>query len=541
MSVFSKTRSADTVVVYVLRRMRTPLIAVISIFAIAVLGLVLIPGVDDQGKPWSMSFLDAFYFVSYMATTIGFGEIPYPFTSAQRLWVSFMIYPTVIIWLYAFGTILTLMQDQTFKMALRKSVFSRQVKHITSPFFLVCGYGDTGHLLAHAFTQKHQQVVVIDNDQNAIHALEIEEHAMDVPALVVDASQSEHLIRAGINHPCCKGVAAVTDDNKVNLKIAINCKLLNPNLEVACRVEDKGIEANMASFGTDYLINPFDIFVQQMVLHLFYPKHYQLHELLTEEDGEHCAFNEVNTQGLWIICGFGRLGETLYQAFLEYGLEVLVIDEVPEEMGAPEGSVRGRGTEAVTLLEAQIKRAVGIVAATSDDADNLSILMTAKELKSDLFIIARQNIRANDALFTAINANEVMQNNKIVAQEVMARLSTPMLYQFISQLRYLAEVEVSNLVEELLRIQNVRELKTWQLVVDIQQTPSVISALDLAATVDLNHLVSLAGEVQLGQPFVVLAIKRGHTLMMHPSADTTIFAGDNILCCGDTRFASRPI
>ena len=68
--------------------------------AVFILGFVLIPGVDDQGDPWRMDFFHAFYFVSFMGTTIGFGEIPYAFTEAQRLWATISIYATVISWLY---------------------------------------------------------------------------------------------------------------------------------------------------------------------------------------------------------------------------------------------------------------------------------------------------------------------------------------------------------------------------------------------------------------------------------------------------------
>ena len=65
-----------------------------------------------------MGFFDAFYFMSYTATTIGFGELPYPFTDAQRLWVTVSIYLTVIGWAYAIGSLLTLLQDRAFRQAL---------------------------------------------------------------------------------------------------------------------------------------------------------------------------------------------------------------------------------------------------------------------------------------------------------------------------------------------------------------------------------------------------------------------------------------
>ena len=82
----------------VLRRMRAPLIVLILIFAVSVLGLTLIPGEDDQGRRYHMGIFEAFYFMSYTASTIGFGEIPYAFTGGQRLWVTVSIYLTVIGW-----------------------------------------------------------------------------------------------------------------------------------------------------------------------------------------------------------------------------------------------------------------------------------------------------------------------------------------------------------------------------------------------------------------------------------------------------------
>ena len=60
----------------VLRRLRAPLITLIVIYSMSVLGYVLIPGVDSEGEPYRMNFFHAFYFVSYMGSTIGFGELP---------------------------------------------------------------------------------------------------------------------------------------------------------------------------------------------------------------------------------------------------------------------------------------------------------------------------------------------------------------------------------------------------------------------------------------------------------------------------------
>ena len=98
-----------------LRRMRVPLIVVILAYAISILGMVLAPGIDDQGNPWRMSFFDAFYFVSFMGSTIGFGEIPYEFSNIQRMWTTLAMYLTVVSWLYAIGSLFAVIRDPAFK------------------------------------------------------------------------------------------------------------------------------------------------------------------------------------------------------------------------------------------------------------------------------------------------------------------------------------------------------------------------------------------------------------------------------------------
>ena len=54
----------------ILQKMRMPILVIIITYTIAIVGLVLIEGVDTNGNPYKMSIFDAFYFVSYTATTI---------------------------------------------------------------------------------------------------------------------------------------------------------------------------------------------------------------------------------------------------------------------------------------------------------------------------------------------------------------------------------------------------------------------------------------------------------------------------------------
>ena len=73
----------------ILQKMRKPFLVILLTYVIAMLGFLFIPGMDNNGNTYYMTIFDAFYFISYTATTKGFGELPYPFTYPQRIWVTF--------------------------------------------------------------------------------------------------------------------------------------------------------------------------------------------------------------------------------------------------------------------------------------------------------------------------------------------------------------------------------------------------------------------------------------------------------------------
>ena len=127
----------------ILHKMRTPFLVIIISYTISITGLLLIEGMDANGNAYQMTIFDAFYFVTYTATTIGFGETPFEFTYAQRLWVSAMIYLSVISWFYAVGTLVSLLQDKLFLSQIAQNKFKRQVNNIKESFVIILGYNYT--------------------------------------------------------------------------------------------------------------------------------------------------------------------------------------------------------------------------------------------------------------------------------------------------------------------------------------------------------------------------------------------------------------
>src|ERR687890_2514060 len=251
---------ASATIFLILRRMRVPLIVLIVIFSVSVLGLTVIPGQDAEGDPIQMGFFDAFYVMSYTATTIGFGEIPYPFTYNQRMWVTISIYLTVVGWAYAIGSLLALLQDRSFRQARALQRFTRKVERLAEPFVLIAGYGRAGELLGHSMDALGRRVVVLDNSPERIDGLELESYHGDVPGLAADARDPGHVGVAGLNHPMCEAVVALTDDDEANLAVVMAAVLLRPDVPVIARATTRTMTARMQAFGSPTVVNPFDVF-----------------------------------------------------------------------------------------------------------------------------------------------------------------------------------------------------------------------------------------------------------------------------------------
>lgn len=515
-----------------LRRLRGPLITLISVYAVAVLGLTLIPGVDETGNPAQMNFFNAFYFVSFMGSTIGFGELPYPFTAGQRLWVTVCIYFSVVAWLYTIGRAIALAQEPAFRQALTEGTFERAVDRIHDPFYIVCGYGDTGRLLVDGFIERGTRTTVVDMDQQRINDLELAALEIYVPGLCADAEHPETLILAGLKHTGCRGVIAVTSSDDINLKVAITSKLLQPDLKVICRSEIHDVGINMESFGTDHIVNPFDIFADRLATALHSPANYIIRRWLTSPSGAPLSEPLFPPRGRWILCGYGRFGKAVDRFLSFEGVEATVIEVDPKQTDAPYDTIVGRGTEAVTLREANVEQAAGIIAGTDHDTNNLSIIMTAREINPDLFIVARQNRQRNSALFEAAKVDVVMQRSDIIARTIITRIVNPLLAEFLDRLPD-DDAEWSNLLASRISGACSDGAHTWNLTLIRSNCPALAVSLYQGAAISLSMILEEArrcsGEKASPLP---LLLKRENVATLLPDPDVFLQHGDQLLFCG---------
>lgn len=521
----------------IVRRMRAPLLALIGAYALAVGGLVLMPGVDAHGDPHRLSFFHAFYVITYTATTTGFGELPYPFTNAQRLWVTFSMYLSIVAWLYAIGALIALVRDPMFRRVFVENRFAAAVRRMDEPFYIVCGYGDAGTVVIQALINRVFAAIVLERDPERIGQRALEDAAHPVLALAADATLPANLLLAGLRHRCCAGAIALTDSDHTNLQVAISAKLLNPRAFVICRAQSHDTQANMESFNTDMVINPFDSFAEQLALALHSPDMHELYQWLTAPPGAPLPARVNPPRGNWILCGYGRFGKALAQYLEQEGISTVIIEAEPENTHAPEDVIHGRGTEAVTLRAAAIERAVGIVAGTDDDANNLSILVTARALNPKLFTVARQNRRENDAIFEAARPDLVMQRSRAVAQRIVAAVSTPLLGGFLDYARRQSNDWARALLERLRPIVGQRAPETWTIDLSEAGAAAVHAALARGEDVRLAHLLVDPRARAARRALLPLLLRRGDEKSPLPADDTRLAPGDRILFCGNRRAA----
>lgn len=523
----------EEVILLTMRRMRVPLILMIFVFSASVIGLVLIPGMGPDGRPIDVGYLDAAYYVAIMATTIGFGEYPYAFTGAQRFYALLIILPNVGAWIYSFGTVLGLVLDPQFRRVLHQSQFARQVGKMAEPFYVVCGFGATGRMIVTGLIHRGFGATVLEREPDIIQRLVLHPELARIPALAGDVTDRTLLEAAGLTHPHCRGVIAITNDDHANLTIAITAKLMRPELTVMARSENQRVTANMTSFGTDHVIEPYAIFAERFFLALSSDVKFLVQEWLISVPGTRLNESLRLPRGRWIICGLGRFGSRIAERLDQAGLPFTVIDVHPDRVAARPDSVLGRGTEALTLQQAGIEDAVGIVAGTGDDIDNLSIVMTALELNPGVFTVARQERQQNDVLFDRSHARLIARRSQIVARRALYIATTPLLGTFQQYLVNEDENFAHHVLARLRPVLGGYAPALWTETLEGDMARGLDTARRDGVRVRLEHIAMHSRTEQPEDlPCVCLVLERGASRIFLPERSQELHPGDRLLFAG---------
>ena len=140
----------------------------------------------------------------------------------------------------------------------------------------------------------------------------------------------------------------------------------------------------------------------------------------------------------FIICGSGRVGSHLMRDLLGTNESFVVIEQ--NQQRAAEFTQRGvnvlagDATLEETLREARVEHARGLAACLPDDADNVYVVLTARDLNPNLRIVARAAEEQAEAKLLRAGANHVVAPTIIGGHRMAVALTKPAVSEFMDSI-----------------------------------------------------------------------------------------------------------
>lgn len=221
-----------------------------------------------------------------------------------------------------------------------------------------------------------------------------------------------------------------------------------------------------------------------------------------------------NIKNHYIVCGCGRIGHLICRELKADKMDFVVIDGDPEVIQRieEEGFVyyRGDATQDKSLLAAGIKRAKGIVCVLPTDAENLYVILTAKELNPDIYILSRSEEEESEHRLLRAGADRVMSPYTLGGMRMAMAILRPAMLDFI---------EITTRRQSL-------ELRMEEISV-CDGSPIIGKSLEES---EIRHEFGL----------IIVAVKKDSGKMMfNPLANYVIEKGDKLIAMGEDDNVSR--
>ena len=208
----------------------------------------------------------------------------------------------------------------------------------------------------------------------------------------------------------------------------------------------------------------------------------------------------------FIICGAGRVGSHLVRNLRSSESPFLVIESNPQRVAElTEAGVAVLVRDATleeSLREAGVERARGLAACLPDDADNVYVVLTARDLNPQLHIVARAAEEQAEAKLIRAGANRVVAPTIIGGHRMAVALTKPAVGDFIDSITA-----------------NELDLAFEQLEVNFDSTLVGLKLRDTNIRAELD--------------IVIVSIRRiDGQVLFNPSGDTMICGGDMLIAIG---------
>ena len=137
-----------------------------------------------------------------------------------------------------------------------------------------------------------------------------------------------------------------------------------------------------------------------------------------------------------VICGYGRNGHQAVQELLDHHVKIVVVErdeQIMESILENPGLlyIHGDATRDDTLALCKIDRAKALITTLPVDADNLFVVLTARELNPGLKIISRASDEHSDAKLKRAGATNIIMPDRIGGQRMAKLVTQPDVVEFL--------------------------------------------------------------------------------------------------------------
>lgn len=208
----------------------------------------------------------------------------------------------------------------------------------------------------------------------------------------------------------------------------------------------------------------------------------------------------------YIICGAGRVGRSAARELARRPAPFLIIEQ--NETKAVRYSnewliMIGDATQEQVLQQAHIERARGLVAATTTDAANLYIVLTARSLNPRLKIIARASEDDAEKHLLTAGADSVVSPYHFAGQRIAQSFLRPHVVSFL-------------------------DTATTHLGIDLE-----IGEIEVPQGSAFSGKTIEASRIRQDRGVIILAIKRAQGMHFSPAPEDRIEAGDFLIAMGE--------
>ncbi len=137
----------------------------------------------------------------------------------------------------------------------------------------------------------------------------------------------------------------------------------------------------------------------------------------------------------YIICGYGRMGRALARFLIQRYLDVVVIEQNAARVAVMDEDgilyLVGPATDESLLMRAGIERARGLITVVGSDADNVFLVLLARQMNPTIFIVARAVMNSAKRTLTAAGANKVVSPYDLGARRMAHAILRPTVIEFL--------------------------------------------------------------------------------------------------------------